>query len=66
MKNYGKTAYEAYRQWAGGKSLVSRQPIPPWEGLSADIRDAWEMSAKAVVDEVRGENPPTSKFVQNV
>jgi hypothetical protein len=45
----GKTAYEAYRNHTGGKSLATGQEIPVWEDLPPAIRDAWAAAAAAVV-----------------
>ena len=45
-------AYEAYFEWAGGKSLATGQPLPGWSSLSLEIQDAWEAAATAVVKAV--------------
>lgn len=45
----GEYAYEKYREFSGGKSLVSGQEIPPYEGLPAEIKGAWEYSAAHLV-----------------
>lgn len=46
---YGKDAYEAYRNHAGGKSLVSGAALPEWSELPASIQGAWEAAAEAAV-----------------
>ncbi len=43
----GKAAYEAYRKDAGGKSLVSGQPIPEFDVLPEAIQHAWNEAAHA-------------------
>ena len=48
-KSIGEIAYEAYRKFSGGKSLVSWQDIPEFAALSVAIRNAWEAAADAVV-----------------
>jgi hypothetical protein len=45
----GQTAYEAYRDQADGRSLVSGEPLPAWPQLNDDIREAWQAAALAVV-----------------
>lgn len=51
MVDFAKIAYEAYRTFSDGKSLVSGQDIPPFEDLPSQIRAAWDAAARAVVDE---------------
>jgi hypothetical protein len=41
-------AYEAYRMQTGGKSLVTGDDLPPWEGLGDAIKTAWIAAARAV------------------
>lgn len=48
-ESLGKVAYEGYRAFSDGKSLVSGQPIPEWEMLSEPIQLAWMAAADAVV-----------------
>lgn len=48
MDNLGKIAYEAYCQSSGGRSLVSGDDLPPYDGLPAPIQAAWTMAATAV------------------
>ena len=44
-----RVAYEGYRNHTGGISLASGQPIPEWEALRQDIKDAWHAAAEAVL-----------------
>jgi len=44
----GQVAYEAYRDVAGGVSLVSGERLPEFAELNAAIRRAWEAAAEAV------------------
>lgn len=46
----GETAYNAYRDYTGGKSLVSGQPIPEWANLPTVIQSAWNAAAAAVLE----------------
>lgn len=50
---YGKAAYEAYRKWAGGKSLVTQAPLPAWDELSTPIQRAWIAAAGVVLEVAR-------------
>jgi hypothetical protein len=43
-----KSAYDAYRRYSDGKSLISNQLIPEFEILPDRIRDAWKAAAQAV------------------
>jgi len=52
MKTYGRIAYEAYRTFSDGKSLVSGQVLPVWDILPSKLKEAWEAAAQAVIDEV--------------
>lgn len=45
---FGDIAYEAYRQVADGKSLVTGALLPVWDELPERIREAWESAAEAV------------------
>lgn len=47
---YGKIAYEAYCKQTGGKSFAAGDPLPAWDGLRIDIREAWVAAADAVRD----------------
>lgn len=44
----GKVAYEAYSDCAGGRSLVSGEPLPMWAQMSTQMREAWHAAADAV------------------
>ena len=44
-RTLGEVAYQAYCEESAGKSLVSGQDLPRWEGLSSDIQDAWIRAA---------------------
>jgi hypothetical protein len=47
--HYGSLAYMAYRDAAGGRSLVTGADLPLWEDLSEQIQEAWLSSAFAVL-----------------
>lgn len=49
-----REAYEAYCSAAGGKSLVTGDPLPSWEMLPEKIQHAWLMSAAWVAGKVNG------------
>jgi hypothetical protein len=44
----GQVCYEAYWDQAGGKSLVTGDPLPLWGDQSPEIQAAWEAGAGAV------------------
>jgi hypothetical protein len=46
---FGQIAYEAYCEAAGGRSLVSGDPLPAWADLPGPIQDAWDAAAAAVL-----------------
>ena len=48
QSDYGCTAYEAYCEASGGKSLVTAQTLPEWDDLPPAIRAAWREAARAV------------------
>lgn len=48
MKSLGQIAYEAYLKATDGKSLVSGQHLPCWEGQKVEIQASWEQAGKAV------------------
>lgn len=50
MVNLGKIAYDRYREKAGGRSLVSDDPLPFWDDLGQPVRDAWDAAALAVAE----------------
>ena len=60
MKDYGKTAYEAYCQATGGVSLISGQPLPAWETLDERIQKAWCTAASAAIAAVDWPNSEPS------
>ena len=45
-----EVAYEAYRQHAGGVSLISGAPIPPFEDLDPRVKAAWAAAASSVME----------------
>lgn len=47
--NLDELAYEAYRAHTGGVSLASGQPIPDWDALKPEIKEAWRSSTEAVL-----------------
>lgn len=47
MNSPGKTAYEAYCESSGGKSLISDASLPAWDGLKPEIKTAWEAAGRA-------------------
>lgn len=53
--DYARVAYNGYRNYTGGKSLVSNQPIPEWESLNPKIKEAWGAAADAMYSAIRGE-----------
>ena len=44
----GKAMYDAYRESVFGVAPVTGRPLPPWEELSAGVREA----LNGVIDEV--------------
>ena len=44
----GEVAYEAYRKYANGKSLLTGLSIPSWPALSDEIKAGWEAAGEAV------------------
>lgn len=52
MKSLGQTAYEAYCEKTGWKSLATGVDLPQWGELKIEIKEAWEASASAVSQEV--------------
>jgi hypothetical protein len=45
----GQAAYEGYRVYSDGRSLVSGEPLPDWHQQDPEIRAAWRAAADAVV-----------------
>lgn len=52
LADVGRIAYAGYYAACGGKSLVSGQPIPDWDGQSAEIRRAWQSAGEFVAGEL--------------
>ena len=48
MKTNGQIAYEGYTGHTGGKSLVSGEPLPLWDDVTLEIKQAWEVAAASV------------------
>jgi hypothetical protein len=48
MSHKGKANYEAYRDFAHGKSLVSGAVLPPWDSLPNGMQAGWNAGADAV------------------
>ena len=46
----GQVAYNAYREHSKGRSLATNMPIPEWAAMHDDIKEAWGISAQAVID----------------
>lgn len=46
----GRAAYEGYRSSSGGKSLISGDPLPPFERLKPVVQLAWVVGAEAAVE----------------
>lgn len=51
-RELAQVAYEAYRDFADGKSLVSGAVLPAWHNLGPEIRQAWRAAADAVTARV--------------
>ena len=48
MDSFGKIAFEAYKKAKQGATYDAK-PIPDWEILGNDVRDAWEVAARAAI-----------------
>jgi pSer/pThr/pTyr-binding forkhead associated (FHA) protein len=49
VPDYARVAYEAYaehQQWKNYQDM----PIPTWDGVRQDIKDAWGAATNAVLD----------------
>jgi hypothetical protein len=46
---YAIAAYEGYVIGAGGRSLISGEPLPSWPDLGPELREAWRAAADAVL-----------------
>ena len=51
----GRTAYQAYSEASGGKSLVSGAALPQWDDVPAMIQTAWIAAAQAVKATLAGD-----------
>lgn len=49
-KPIGQIAYDAYRDFSSGISLVSGAVLPTWEVQAGAIKNAWNASAQAVLN----------------
>lgn len=47
--NYGKIAYDAYKNSSGGVSLISGVRLPEWDSLKLEIQQGWTAGALAVL-----------------
>ena len=45
---YGRLAYDTYKSNAGGKSLVTGDPLPDYDALPERVQFAWEAAADIV------------------
>lgn len=45
----GRAAYEGYRAYSDGRSLVSGAALPEWDAQDPEIRAAWRAAADAVL-----------------
>jgi hypothetical protein len=41
----GRAAYEAYVLSSDGRSLISGEKLPAWDGLRPEVREAWRAAA---------------------
>lgn len=48
MDSLGRTAFEAYRDNVQGVTYNGR-PIPPWDEIAPETREAWTWSAMATI-----------------
>lgn len=48
MVDYAKIAYEAYAEHQAWKNYAGH-PIPPWDEVRQDIKDAWDAAVQAVL-----------------
>lgn len=56
FKPYGQIAYEAYCEFSGNKSLVNGSPLPKWDDVKTEIKQAWTKAALAVIEASQNEN----------
>ena len=45
----GRAAYKAYFDAVGGRSVVSGDPLPFWDQMESNTREAWRAAADAAV-----------------
>jgi len=45
VNKLGQVAYEGYKEYSEGKSLVSGAVLPVWTDLPEDIKAAWQLAA---------------------
>lgn len=45
----GMAAYDGYRTYSNGVSLISGDPIPEWDDQTPEIRAAWRAAADNVM-----------------
>lgn len=50
MPDYAKIAYDAYKNFAQGKSLVTGDTLPEWDALKPEIKAAWDAAVQAVLE----------------
>lgn len=46
-------AYAAYCSAAGGRSLITGQPLPKWDDLKPEVQSAWTCASEKVAQLVR-------------
>ena len=49
MPDYAKIAYEAYAEHQGWKNYQGN-PIPTWDAVRQDIKDAWTHAVDTVIN----------------
>jgi hypothetical protein len=49
FESLGRLAYETYNAARGGEAYDG-SPIPTWENVRHEIREAWRLAARAVRD----------------
>ena len=50
-KTYGQIAFEAYSKERSGKTY-DEKPIPTWEELKPEIKQAWNTAGEAVLKDI--------------
>lgn len=50
MKTAGQVGYDAYGEHAQWKAFDGR-PMPRWDELREDIKEKWEVAARAILDD---------------